>query len=198
MDDQNDKTGTRGSQRKNEATTTTGKERVFYNAENPGMVSNDFLLASLVGKFAKISLYPHKFGDPRADAWNKVSDFDRQSNCETMTVMVMNMDDDEEGYFYYKSPISPKKHITFEWWEQKVNACFRFFASDVEFAEGLRDNPHHMARTYESKYDLQGNRLEDEESVPKAEMYRREILNIFRELARTLPAVQRQRKKRQQ
>ena len=197
MDDQNDKTGTRGSQRKNEAT-TTGEERIFYNAENRGMVSNDFLLASLVVKFVKISLSPHKFGDPKADAWNDVSDFDRQSNCESMTVMLMNMDDDEEGYFYYKSPTAPKKRITFEWWEQKVNACFRFFASDVEFAEGLSYNPHHMARAYESKYDVKGNRLEDEELVPKAEKYRREILNMFRELARTLPAVQRQRKKRQQ
>lgn len=197
MDDQNDKTGTRGSQRKNEAT-TTGKERVFYNVKNPGMVSNDWLLGQLVLKFVKIALSPHKFGDPRADAWNGVSDFDRQSNCESMKVMLMNMDDDEEGYFYYKSPTAPKKRITFEWWEQKVNACFRFFASDVEFAGGFRYNPHHAARAYESKYDVKGNRLEDEELVPKAEMHRREILNMFRELARTLPAVQRQRKKRQQ
>jgi len=197
MDNHNDKTGTRGSQRKNDAT-TTGKERVFYDHNNPGFVSKDFLLRVMAQKFAKIALYPDDFGDPRADAWNEISNHDRQSNCESMTVMLMNMDDDEEGYFYYKSPTAPKKRITFEWWEEKVNACFRFFASDVEFAGGLRYNPHHMARAYESKYDLQGNRLEDEESVPKAEKYRREFLNIFRELARTLPAVQRQRKKRKQ
>jgi len=199
MVDQNDKTGARGSQRKNEAT-TTGKERVFYNPKNPGMVTNDFLLGILVTKFAEIALCPHKYGDPKADAWNYITNQDRKLKCKSMIVMLMNMDDDEEGYFYYMSPTSPKKRITFEWWEQKVNDCFTFFATDVEspITAGLRANPHHNSRGFLSEYDLKGNRLEDEESVPKAEMHRREVLNMFRELARTLPAVQRQRKKRQQ
>jgi hypothetical protein len=190
MVDQNDKTGTRGSQRQIEAT-TTGKERIFYNAENPGFVSDDFILSSMALEFTKIGKFPADFGEPEAEAWNYVTNQYREIQCISMVVMLMNMDDDEEGYFYYMSATSPKKRITFEWWEQKVNNCFMHFATDIPFLH--LDRP--PSRDCWSRYDIDGHFLGQKVRVPEAEMHRRKYLGFFREYLHTLPLVQKQRKK---
>lgn len=192
MVDQNDKTGARGSQRKNEATTTENEERIFYDVNNPGFVSKDPVLRMLALKFTKIGKFPDDFGEPERIAWNYVTNTHREIMCTSMIVMLMNMDDDKDGYFYYKSATSPKKRITFEWWEQKVNNCFMHFDTDIPFLP--RPRPRQQADP--TMYDIDGHFTGVKEWVPIAEVHRREFLGFFRDYLRTLPLVQKQREKR--